>query len=363
MSRVVPARPDRPPLFGDARRWGLVQADSLSFLALLPDASIDAVVTDPPYGIDFGGHAWDGRQLQRGAQPARKNRPSTGAALEEFTAVWAEQARRVLRPGGYVVAFGAPRTVHRLVAGLESSGLEIRDQLLWLFGSGMPKSRRMPAGLGTTLKPAYEPIVLARRPLDPDMRTVLDNVAEHGTGALNVAAASVYEQRFRGSRAELVGRWPAHLALGHEEGCAAGRCDRDCAVAELDRQQPDVRPSRFFYSAKAGRTEREAGLEALAILSSPVFSSSRRRGRANIHPTVKPLDLMRWLVRLVTPVGGTVLDPFTGSGSTGAAALLEGRRFLGIEREPEYVPVARARISYWARASEVAVSPPRTGQT
>ena len=348
MTGAVPERTARPPLYGDRERWGLVRADSLSFLALLPDASIDAIVTDPPYGLAFGGHGWDGRDLKLGARRERGRGTSTSEALEEFTMAWAQQARRVLRPGGYLVAFGAPRTVHRLVAGMERADLEIRDQLLWLFGSGMPKSPHLPGGLGTTLKPAYEPIVLARRPLDRGMRTVAGNVVAHGTGALNVDAATVYEQHFRGSRAEPVGRWPAHVTLGHDHGCTARHCDADCAVAELDRHAPEARPSRFFYSAKASHAEREAGLEALTPRSAPIFSSSGRGGRANIHPTVKPLDLMRWLVRLVTPIGGTVLDPFTGSGSTGAATLLERRQFVGVERDEDYIDVARARIAHWA---------------
>ena len=283
MTGVVPQRTARPPLYGDRERWGLVRADSLSFLALLPDASIDAVVTDPPYGLDFGGHGWDGRDLKFSARCERGRGPSTGEALEAFTAAWAEQVRRVLRPGGYLVAFGAPRTVHRLVAGMERADLEIRDQLLWLFGSGMPKSPRLPGGLGTTLKPAYEPIVLARRRLDRGMRTVAGNVFAHGTGALNVDAATVYEQRFRGSRAEPLGRWPAHVTLGHDDGCTAGYCDADCAVAELDRHAPAARPSRFFYCAKASRAEREAGLEALTRAQCTGLLQ-QRAWRASQHP-------------------------------------------------------------------------------
>ena len=134
-------------------------------LAAFPDASVDAVVTDPPYGLNFNQQAWDGGHL------------ASGEGFQAFTAAWASELRRVLKPGAYLAAFGASRTAHRLIAGIEDAGLEVRDQLLWLYGSGVPKSRRLPEGLGSALKPAYEPIVLARRPLDPATPATLANVA------------------------------------------------------------------------------------------------------------------------------------------------------------------------------------------
>ncbi|MEJ7783284.1 MAG: site-specific DNA-methyltransferase [Solirubrobacteraceae bacterium] len=327
-------------LYGDLHRWGLVHADALALLKQLPAGSIDAVVVDPPYWLGFKGEHWDG------------GNQAGGRSFQAFTAWWAEQVLRILKPGGYVAAFGAPRTVHRLVAGFEDAGLEVRDQMLWL-ASGVPKSRRMAGGLGSGLKPAYEPIILARKPLDRATPTIAGNVAKHTTGALNIDATRIARLDDDG---QADGYWPATLALGHEADCdpPSGDCVPDCVVPLIDRiaaqeRRPGTLPfSRLFYAAKASRAEREAGLENLPKLQTPIFSGTLRAPRANGHPTVKPIALMRWLVRLVVPPGGLVLDPFAGSGSTGIAAVLEGRQFVGIEAEAEYVEIARARIAYWA---------------
>jgi DNA modification methylase len=335
--QVTASPPALPPLYGELRRWGLIQADALGLLHQLPDASVDAIVTDPPYGLSFGGHGWDGGSIR------------DGLGFQAFTRWWAEPTLRVLKPGGYLAAFGAPRTVHRLVAGLEDAGLEIRDQLLWIYGSGVPKSRRMAGGLGSALKPAYEPIVLARRPLDPAAGTIAANIARHGTGALNIGAA----RPPRGDRTG-EGYWPSHVTLTHEPDCdeTAGDCVPTCVVPLIDRLAAPHRSkdapsfSRLFYAAKASRAEREAGLKGLPEVEARIFSGSDRRPRRNVHPTVKPIGLMRWLVRLVAPDGGLVLDPFAGSGSTGIAAVLEDRQFVGIEREAVYVEIARARIRH-----------------
>ncbi len=342
---AMPARrtpqPARPPLYGDLHRWGLIQADALALLKQLPAGSVDAVVTDPPYGLAFKHQHWDGGRL------------ADGLGFQAFTRGWAEQVARVLKPGGYLAAFGAPRTVHRLVAGIEDAGLEVRDQLLWLYGSGVPKSRRLPRGLGTGLKPSYEPIVLARKPLDRATPATMANVGQHGTGTLNIDAARITRPT---NEAAGEGFWPPNLALGHEADCdqARGECRPACVVSLIDQVAAEQRTpgsppfSRLFYAAKAARAEREAGLEQLAARRSPIFSGRLTAPRANAHPTVKPIGLMRWIVRLVVPRGGLVLDPFTGSGSTGIAAVLEGRQFVGIEREAEYVAIARARIVHWA---------------
>lgn len=149
-------------VYDDATQaWGLIEADALMLLAKLPDACVDAIVTDPPYGIAFGNEAWDSKDIHR-AVSTEGERLSASEAFERWTRVWATEARRVLKPGGYMVALGAPRTFHRLTAGVEDAGLEIRDVLMWVYAQGLPKSRRLPGGLGTSLKPAYEPILLAR---------------------------------------------------------------------------------------------------------------------------------------------------------------------------------------------------------
>jgi DNA modification methylase len=326
------------------RRWRVVKADCLQALPRLPECSIDVIVTDPPYGLGIGGMAWDA---------------ADAAGFQTFCASWAEQCLRVLKPGGYLAAFGGPRTVHRMACGLEEAGFQLRDVLMWLYGQGVPKSLNLSGarrGWGTALRPCYEPILLARKPIRGGVKA---NVERHGTGALHIAASRIPAsengcpgegRRHRSTVSE--GRWPTNVLLSHALACEEARCDGGCPAALLGER------SRFFYCAKASKTEREAGCERLPrhrLQTYRIDRASRERARtvpvANIHPTVKPLELMRWLVRLLTPPGGVVLDPFTGSGSTGAAAVLEGVRFLGIEREAEYVPIARARIGYWARVA------------
>jgi DNA modification methylase len=310
--------------------------DCREVMATMDAASVDAIVTDPPYGLAFMGKGWDH------AVP--------GA---EF---WAE-ALRVAKPGAHLVAFGGTRTFHRLACAIEDAGWEVRDTLSWLYGNGFPKSHNGSWG-GTALKPAWEPIILARKPL---VGTVAANVALHGTGALNVDGCRVgtdggtakgtfpkepsngtYGNGINGA-CEIVdigkGRWPANVVLDEDAAAQVGE------------------PSRFFYTAKASRSEREAGLDgmvsrAVGSLNMRTNAHAHATGNAtspaaNHHPTVKPIALMRWLCRLVTPPGGVVLDPFTGSGTTGCAAALEGFRFVGIEREAEYVVIAKRRIANW----------------
>lgn len=333
------AAKQRPAMYGDASRWVLLHADCLALLPELPADAVDAVITDPPYGIGFAGEAWDGGEL------------TNAAAFQAWTSAWATQAMRVLKPGGWVAAFGTPRTFHRLVAGIEDAGLDVRDQLLWLYAQGVPKSRVRSDGLGTNLKPAYEPILLARKPFQG---TLDANLAAHGTGALQIDAARV--PRADSGR----GFWPANVLLSHGS-CKPGRCQADCPAALIDRQYPSERGiSRLFYAPKASRKEREAGCEDLPLSEVQIYPRGGGATRLvrNVHPTVKPLELMRWTVRLLCPPGGTVLDPFTGSGSTGAASVLEHRRFVGLEREDAYVQVARARITHWAaKAAQEEVLP------
>jgi DNA modification methylase len=322
----------KPKMYGDGRRWALIQADSLKLLPELPEGSVEAVITDPPYGIGFGGEAWDGGKL------------TDASAFQAWTTEWATGALQALKPGGWLAAFGTPRTFHRLVAGVEEAGFEIRDQLLWLYGQGVPKSHTRADGLAGCLKPAYEPILLARKPFKGTLNANLD---AHGTGALQIDAARV--PRPDGRR----GFWPANVAFSHTPRCLAVRCQPDCPAALIDRElRPGSGISRLFYTPKASRREREAGCERLPLREVPIYPKGAGKSPArlvrNVHPTVKPLELMRWITRLICPTGGTVLDPFAGSGSTGAACAVEGRRFLGIEKDERYMPIAQARIEHWS---------------
>ena len=244
-------------LYEDATRaWGLIEADALALLAELPENSVDAIVTDPPYGISFHNEAWDGADIYRAAHQDREPL-SDGEAFTRWTSQWAAECGRVLKPGGHLLAFGAPRTFHRLASGVEDAGLEIRDTLLWVHAQGAPKARKLPGGRAPLLKPAYEPILLARAPFTG---TTPRNLQEWGTGALNIEASRVN------------GYWPAHLALSHAPGCTDARCTSDCPAGLLDSAHPDLRPSRLFFCAKASKGEREAGCDELPLQSDLLYS-------------------------------------------------------------------------------------------
>ncbi len=348
-----------------ARRWRIDHADCFQALPKLEPDSVDVVITDPPYGIGFNGMAWDGIAIQ-----AATSTDSALPAFQTFSKKWATECLRVLKPGGHMAIFGGPRTFHRLACGVEEAGFELRDVLMWIFGQGFPKSLNLTgdaAGWGTALKPAYEPILLARKPLQG---TTIQNHSRYRTGALHIDACRLGASNRKcpaegrthnpARAASQPGRWPANLALIHTPTCTSKQCAEDCPAGLLGERQ------RFFYAAKASRAEREAGCEQLARQTVQTFKIGRENNQrarekpvCNIHPTVKPLDLMRWLVRLLTPPDGLVLDPFTGSGSTGAAAILEDARFHGIEQEDNYIPIARARITYWAKHADVAATEPR----
>jgi len=401
------------------RRMKLIHGDCLVELKKLEDNSVDSIVTDPPYGLSFMGKKWD------------YDVPS-----EE---VWRE-CLRVLKPGGHLLAFAGTRTQHRMAVRIEDAGFEIRDMIAWIYGSGFPKSLNIGKavdklqgnereverhhiqsqtnpnskpgsvlneetsgirnswtvtkgtspheGWGTALKPALEPITVARKPL---IGTVAENVLEYGTGGINVDGCRVGTEESlarpfgnagigvqqlnkipRGTITGegLTGRFPANLIHdGSEEvvglfpnakggaypskrsdnnvyGKSSGGSERVGAMGD------DGSAARFFYCAKASKKDRDEGLEGFTAknnmrVNAPRLNEEEKHAglSKNFHPTVKPTDLMRYLCRLVTPPGGIVLDPFMGSGSTGKAAKLEGFKFIGIEREAEYVEIARARIT------------------
>jgi len=306
----------------------LHHGNCLDILRTMPDCSVDAVVTDPPYGLSFMGKRWD------------YDVPSTE--------IWAE-CLRVLKPGGYLLAFAGTRTQHRMAVRIEDAGFEIRDMLAWMYGSGFPKSHNLDGehqGWGTALKPAMEPITMARKPFKA---TVAQNVQEWGTGAINIDGCRIGEEEiiqhrpkeWRGFHklqdASTIGRWPANVM--HD------------GSAEILQGMGEA--ARFFYTPKACKDDRDDGCE---MMEAKQYSHDGREKRLenayqrndskahNFHPTVKPTDLMRYLCRMVTPTGGVVLDPFTGSGSTGRGAVLEGFRFIGCEMDADYVEIAKARI-------------------
>ncbi len=371
-------------------KLNLHHGDCLEVLRSLPDCSVDSVVTDPPYGLSFMGKRWD------------YDVPSVE--------VWAE-CLRVLKPGGHLLAFAGTRTQHRMAVRIEDAGFEIRDMIAWVYGSGFPKSldvskaidkaagaerevvgqKKVPdikgdaygtmnekqagsydtisipitapatpeakqwEGWGTALKPALEPITVARKPL---IGTVAENVLQHGTGAINVDGGRVgTEQRYNPPAGNKAGGNSLNMsAVGMPEDAdgstAAGRWPANF-IHDGSEEATDLlgASARFFYCAKASKADRDEGCEGLE--AKQVFGdeggtyqglSNSNKPSRNHHPTVKPTDLMRYLCRLVTPPSGIVLDPFMGSGSTGKAAMLEGFAFVGIEREAEYIDIAKARI-------------------
>jgi len=407
----------------------IYQGNNLEVLPTLPDNSVDSIVCDPPYELGFMGKSWD----------------SSGIAYS--VELW-QECLRVLKPGGHLLAFGGTRTWHRLAVAVEDAGFEIRDNIAWLYGSGFPKSHNIskaidkaagaerevlgvlpssrtkasssgfmmaqkldtaPAtddakawdGWGTALKPAHEPIVVARKPLTG---TVAQNVLEHGVGGLNIDAsriatdevitnhsrseqASISKGKFGDSVAQethqtpgqILGRWPANIILDEytaelideqsgiltSGALKAGRpvadvnvnFKRGLDVHDYESKANSGGASRFFYVAKASKRDRNEGLDELPEVrhadrnaTDGVGGDNPRnrtnQAKQNFHPTVKPTALMQYLIRLVTPANGVVLDPFAGSGSTGKAAILENKHFIGIELTAEYLPIIEGRLQH-----------------
>jgi DNA modification methylase len=383
----------------------LLLGDCLETLKTLDDNSVDSVVTDPPYGLSFMNKKWD------------YDVPSVQ--------LWTE-ILRVLKPGGHLLAFGGTRTYHRLAVNIEDAGFEIRDQIQWLYGSGFPKSldvskaidkaagaerevvgqspnwrpaktrggagfdksvgegsveinitapstdeAKQWSGWGTALKPSNEPIVVARKPLEKGL-TVAQNVLKWGTGAINVDGSRVetddklsFGSRELGDGIKYGKCKPTTPGIQHSQGRWPANVILDEEAAEVLDGQVESEVSRFFYVAKASKSERNKGLEGMAgkQISHMITGSGKPSGSVkersaegepnrftathqNHHPTVKPIKLMEYLVRLVTPPGGIVLDPFMGSGSTGCAARKLGISFVGCELSEEYMEIADKRINY-----------------
>jgi site-specific DNA-methyltransferase (adenine-specific) len=400
----------------------ILVGDCLEVVRRLDANSVDAIVTDPPYGIGFMGKAWDGkaiveRHAQRDSTEEGRRRnglasaagtydlsPKAMRAFQKFSAAWGAEALRVAKPGAYCVAFASPRTFHRLVCGLEEAGWEIRDTLMWVFGSGFPKGTdkaKIPEGWegwNTALKPAWEPIVLARKPLDG---TVAANLLKHGTGAMNISGCRVETEEdlsggaysANGARSvspalsptgmnrpgatagdfvQPIGRWPANLLHDGSDEVVACFPDAPGQMADASASASSRKSQNVYGVMRRGRGDEPSadnanegavgfkmkpGARRLDTGSAARFfycakASRSDRGEGNTHPTVKPTELMRWLVRLVTPPGGTVLDCFGGSGSTVVATVLEGFDFIYIDKDEDedgnplgYADITRARIA------------------
>ena len=397
-------------LYSENNNYKLYEGNMLDMLEVIPENSIDSIITDPPYELGFMGKSWD----------------SSGIAFQKET--W-ERCLKVLKPGGHMLAFGGTRTYHRIACAIEDAGFEIRDCIMWVYGSGFPKSMNIGLaidkkngvesidtgivspnarpnsdktntlyesgtvgknftikkatneweGWGTSLKPSYEPIIVARKPVE---NTIVDNVMKYGVGGINIDecrvslnngevkhggfgnAKSGFQKGIGNSgdeeyKCEWVedtkGRFPANLIHdGSEE-----------VVSLFPDRKDDGSAARFFYCAKASKKDRDEGLEEfeskVKVFNGQSSESSKEIKDVeqrfttigkNVHPTVKPTDLMGYLVRLVSPKGATILDPFNGSGSTGKAVMFENRerdkdyKYIGIELTPDYLPISKARIEY-----------------
>lgn len=396
-------------------QYQLKHGDCLEVLRAMPDNSVDSIVTDPPYGLTNKGGGPNGKGLDTPYARAKAGAATGGFMGLKWDSdvppvdVWVE-CLRVLKPGGHLLAFAGTRTQHRMAVRIEDAGFEIRDMIAWVYGSGFPKSRNLDGdwqGWGTALKPALEPITVARKPLTG---TVAANVLGHGTGALNIDACRVpidphadapqVRTMNRGVRvngdgwgmstlaadkSQVVlpeGRWPANVIHDGSDDVLQAFPEATGQKAKVTGTEPsntlravyeglagDRSPmapradagsaARFFYCAKASRADRNEGLPTGDAPAVTTNATMREREDAdwparngNHHPTVKPTDLMAYLCRLVTPPGGVVLDPFMGSGSTGKAALREGFCFIGIEREADYLEIARARMAHVAAKLE-----------
>lgn len=359
----------------------IINGDCLEEMRKMADNSIDFICTDPPYGLSFMGKTWDDK--------------TPGIDY------WKE-ALRICKPGSTIAVFGASRTHHHMMMSLENAGFEIRDCIMWLYGSGFPKSHNFGRKIGgewskfgTALKPAYEPIILAMKPLDG---TFAQNAEKWGVAGINIDDSRIPTDNYLGrpkgeqvncygkfermiSESNPKGRWPANIIL---DEWAAEQLDKMSGVLKsgliskhhkINKNRSTIYEdglkeieglqsfgdsggaSRFFYCAKASSKERNAGLEGMPLKdSSGCYGEFEGDGRGrqtehspkqNFHPTVKPIALMKYLLKLLCPPGKpTCLDPFAGSGSTLVAAKELGIKFIGIEKEAEYCEIANKRIEH-----------------
>lgn len=452
-------------LFSDNEQYKLYNGNMLDMLEVIEPNSIDSIITDPPYELNFMGKGWD----------------NAGVSFQKET--W-EKCFQVLKSGGYLLAFGGSRTFHRIACAIEDAGFEIRDTIMWLYGSGFPKSMNIGLaidkkngvesevistgrsgatsrayqseemttsgdyeikkannewnGWGTALKPSFEPIIIARKPFKGSL---VDNIIENGVGGLNIdecriqfeetknpATNPLYRKEagyklpvkglksngvvgFTSSKNEVnkLGRFPANTILTYDETdfdevcggfpytnggnyrkVARKRTGFKISGSENNIQEansPDNygdsgSASRYFYCAKASKKDRDEGLDSFETKRTSELQGGRKEGSAgsimqnanggsrvnpyagtgtpkkNIHPTVKPTELMQYLVRLVTPENGIILDPFNGSGSTGKAVMYENKernknyKYIGIELTEEYLPISKARIDFVCNLKE-----------
>ena len=309
----------------------LQQGDCLDVLRLLSEGSVDSIVTDPPYGLSFLGKKWD------------HDVPSVE--------VWRE-AIRVLKPGGHLLSFSGTRTYHRMVVAIEDAGFEVRDQIGWLYGSGLTKSHNLQGsfeGWGTALKPSWEPICVARKPF---FGTVAANMALHGTGALNIARCrvDVSSDAFDKLLDQPIGRWPAntiHDGSDQVEAAFAAFGNAPGQSGAVTGREPSSKTKNAFGTFQGRSASQPRGDVGTASRFFYCARASKADRQGSNHPTIKPINLLRYLCRLVTPPGGIVLDPFAGSGTTGQAAVEEGFNAILIEREDEYCRDIRHRLALY----------------
>jgi site-specific DNA-methyltransferase (adenine-specific) len=408
----------------------IYNGDCLEVMDTMNKCSVDSIVTDPPYHLTsmtsrYGkadakecGYGNDGsfRRLSKGFM----GKEWDGGDIAFQSDTW-RKCYELLKPGGHLIAFSGSRTYHRMAVAIEDAGFEIRDQCIWLYGSGFPKSHNIGNGWGTALKPAHEPMVLARKPIEE--KSVAENVAKHGVGGINIDDCrvqcepddnivrpertesqaynffrggeedvtnvrkttrrqprneqSVWTDNNSGMKAESSmfadadprGRFPSNVMHDGSDAVEnifpktspSNPSKRTRNTVGMFGMPNDATPeysdsgtaSRYFYTAKTNQAERNAGLHGFDPKFAPTMgdgigvkehNEQTATKKKNVHPTVKPVELMKYLVRLVTPKNGLVLDPFMGSGSTGMAAREEDFQFIGIEKDEEYYEIAKARI-------------------